>query len=505
MNCSVFSEGVAIFRTELQHPSYQLLMFPLVFEINTRIWLQKLSDQHQKNITLATVPDTEFTFFSECGFDIVWLMGVWTPSRYSKAIATAHPGLRSSFLSYHDPLDPDTIVSSPYAIPSYTVHDKLGGKDELLAFREKLNALGILLMLDFVPNHLALDNDWLPNHPEYFIPVSKDEQSQDPESCFEYAAGKYLAHGKDPYFPSWTDTLQLNYANPATREMMRENLLMISSLCDGVRCDVAMLILKEIFNTTWSNLSGHMEDEFWLEAIAAVKNRFPDFIFLAEAYWNKEWDLQQLGFDFTYDMPFYDHLTHAPVNVEKLMGHMQAQWEYQQHLCRFIENHDEPRAAEKIGLNNAVAALVLLTAPGMHLIHENQMDGYKKKIPVQLNRQEPEAGDAELHLLYRRLFQLQKKAVFREGNIEWLHLNIIRAAHCFGYHRYRNEEHAFILANFSATGISIAFSHPFLLNKNNNNLTILCTSCRDKTPEILLDGETMHIRLAPHEGVVVTC
>ena len=308
---------------------------------------------------------------------MVWLMGVWTPSQYSKAIATAHPGLRTSFLEHLDIVEPCDIASSPYSIPSYTVNEALGGEKELLMFREKLRASGIKLMLDFVPNHLALDNEWLPDHPEYFIPLSKAEQNQDPGSGFEYTGGNYLAYGKDPYFAPWTDTLQLNYAKAETRRMMTENLFSISSLCDAVRCDMAMLMLKSVFNTTWSNLSGPMTEEFWPGAIAAVKQRHPGFLFLAESYWNKEWELQQQGFDFTYDKPFYDYISSAPVNVEKLTGHLQAVWEYQKHLCRFIENHDEPRAAGKIGLNNRAAALVLLTAPGMHLVHQDQMDGFR--------------------------------------------------------------------------------------------------------------------------------
>ena len=73
-------------------------MFPLVYEINTRIWLKKLSREHNRPVTLGNIPDEEFAFFSTCGFDLVWLMGVWQPSQYSKAIATAHPGLRTSIL-----------------------------------------------------------------------------------------------------------------------------------------------------------------------------------------------------------------------------------------------------------------------------------------------------------------------------------------------------------------------------------------------------------------------
>ncbi|TLU85877.1 MAG: alpha-amylase [Chlorobium sp.] len=479
-------------------------MFPLVYEINTRIWLQKLSIEHNRAVTLGNIPDEEFAFFSSCGFDIVWLMGVWKPSQYSKAIATAHQGLRASFLQHIPTVTPEDIASSPYSIPSYTVNEVLGGETELLTFREKLHASGIKLMLDFVPNHLALDNAFLPEHPEYFIPMCGEEQCQDPGGAYEYIKGKYLAYGKDPYFDPWTDTLQLNYARKETHKMMTENLFKISSLCDAVRCDVAMLVLKSVFNTTWSNLGGYMEEEFWGDAIAAVKVRHPDFIFLAEAYWNKEWELQQQGFDFTYDKTFYDYLSNGAVNVEKLTGHLLGNWEYQKHLCRFLENHDEPRAAEKIGLNNKAAALVMLTSPGMHLIHQDQIYGLTKKIPVQLLRQAIEPSDENLAEFYKKLFLLQEREVFQEGRIEWLDLNAPNNSHCLGFHRFTAKENAYVLANFQSTGVALEFRHPSLENDAFKKFTVLSTEIKNKT-SVRYTEKVMAVNLAPHEALVITC
>ena len=479
-------------------------MFPLVYEINTRIWLQKLSIEHNRAVTLGNIPDEEFAFFSSCGFDIVWLMGVWKPSQYSKAIATSHRGLREAFLQHVTTVTPEDIASSPYSIPSYTVNETLGGETELLTFREKLHACGIKLMLDFVPNHLALDNAFLPEHPEYFIPMCREEQCQDPGAGFEYMKGTYLAYGKDPFFEPWTHTLQLNYARKETHKMMTENLFKISSLCDAVRCDVAMLVLKSVFNTTWSTLAGIMEEEFWCNAITSVKLRHPNFLFLAESYWNKEWELQQQGFDFTYDKPFYDYLSNAPGNIEKLSGHLLGNWEYQKHLCRFLENHDEPRAAEKIGLNNKAAALVLLTSPGMHLIHQDQMEGFRKQIPVQLLRQANEASDENLAEFYKKLFLLQERDVFQEGRIEWLNLNAPYKSHCLGFHRYTAKESAYVLANFSGNGIPLEFSHPSLEAGALKKLTVLSTQNKNKTSVHYVE-KVMKINLAPHEAIVINC
>lgn len=480
-------------------------MFPLVYEINTRIWLKKLSEKHNQPITLGNVPDEEFTLFSACGFDMVWLMGVWRTSQYSKAIASSHSGLRSSFLEHIATLQPGDIASSPYSIPSYSVNEALGGEAELVVFRQKLKSFGIRLMLDFVPNHLALDNEWLPEHPEYFVPVSTEERALNPDFFFEYAPKKYLACGKDPYFDPWSDTLQLNYARPETHEMMTENLFRISSLCDAVRCDVAMLIIKDVFNSTWPNLEKPMESEFWRGAIAAVKEHHPDFLFLAESYWDKEWELQQQGFDFTYDKPFYDALCSRPVNGATLTRHLEAQSDYQKHLCRFIENHDEERAAEKTGPNNRAAALVLLTAPGMHLVYQDQMEGFRLKLPVQLVSQSPETVDHELVTLYKKLFSLQKKSLFQEGEVGLLKLNSGGNPECFGFRRYTETEQAFVLANFSETGAIMEFRHQLPEPLSLNQLQVFSTIGKRASEEITGELSLLRIHLAPHEGVVISC
>ena len=81
-------------------------------------------------------------------------------------------------------------------------------------------------------------------------------------------------------------------------------LAQIAGLCDGVRCDMAMLLLPEVFERTWGIQAG----PFWPRAIDAVRQRHPGFLFMAEVYWDLEWTLQQQGFDYTYDKRLYDRL-----------------------------------------------------------------------------------------------------------------------------------------------------------------------------------------------------
>src|SRR5262249_7508553 len=148
-----------------------------------------------------------------------------------------------------------------------------------------------------------------------------------------------LAHGRDPYFAGWTDTLQLDYSNPATVTAMTTELLRVADRCDGVRCDMAMLLLPDVFERTW----GRPAQPFWTDAIAAVRAAHPGFRFLAEVYWDLEWTMQQLGFDDAYDKRLYDRLVAG--RAAPVRDHLRAGLDYQSRLARFLENHDEPRAA----------------------------------------------------------------------------------------------------------------------------------------------------------------
>ena len=115
---------------------------------------------------------------------------------------------------------------------------------------------------------------------------------------------RILAHGRDPNYPGWPDTLQLDYANPLLQKSQIDELIAIAGKCDGVRCDMAMLVLPEVFQRTW----GVDPAPFWPKATAAVRGAHSAFTFLAEVYWDLEWTLQQQGFDYCYDKRLYDRL-----------------------------------------------------------------------------------------------------------------------------------------------------------------------------------------------------
>ena len=182
-------------------------------------------------------------------------------------------------------------------------------------------------------------------------------------------------------FPGWPDALQLNYGNPATQEAMIGELLKIAGQCDGVRCDMAMLVLPDVFERTW----GIRPSPSGRRRPGACGSRPPSFCFMAEVYWDLEWTLQQQGFDYTYDKRLYDRLRDG--HARPVREHFRAGLDYQDKLARFLENHDEPRAAAVFppGVHEAAAVITFLS-PGLRFFHQGQFEGRQKRISPHLGR-----------------------------------------------------------------------------------------------------------------------
>ena len=388
--------------------------YPTIYEINTWVWLSELSERAGNSVTLSSVPQAEWDVIAKFGFDGVWLMGVWERSPAGIAIANRNQNLLDDFKRALLDFRPQDNVGSAYCVRRYSVDEHLGGPEGLAVARTELAKRGIRLILDFVPNHVALDHPWVGEHPEFFIQGNLDDANNDPVS-FARIGGRVFACGRDPYFPAWQDVLQLNAFQPGLRQAAIETVSSIARQCDGIRCDMAMLLLNSIFERTWGNRAGKQPaTEYWRDLIAAIKRTYPDFLFIAEAYWDLEWELQQQGFDFCYDKRLYDRLEHD--NAESVRLHLCADSAYQAKLLRFIENHDEPRAAVTFSPEKErAAAVTMATLPGASLFHEGQFEGRKIRLPVFLGRRPPEPANPALQAFYKRLLDAIDAPVFRGG------------------------------------------------------------------------------------------
>jgi hypothetical protein len=387
---------------------------PFVYEINTWPWLGELAAAEGRTVDLGRVPAAVWDDIAGLGFDAVWLMGVWARSPAGIAVALADDGLRASFAEALPGYGPDDVVGSPYCIRDYVVDAHLGGRAGLAVARAELARRGVGLVLDFVPNHVAPDHPWTRDRPGVFVRGTDEDLRADAKSFLD-VGGNVVARGRDPYFPAWPDVVQLNAFSPDLRAAVIDTLTDIAGQCDGVRCDMAMLMMNDVFASTWGGRAGDRpEGEYWVEVIGAIRRVRPDFRFLAEAYWDLEWALQQQGFDFCYDKRLYDRLVNE--GAAQVHGHLQADHDYQDRLVRFVENHDEPRAASVFARDREKAAVVAtLTQTGARLVHHGQMEGRRVRLPVFLGRFAPEPDDDDLAAFHRTLLTALADPTFRTG------------------------------------------------------------------------------------------
>lgn len=395
-----------------------VIRYPSLYQINTRVWLTELSRTLGRVATLDDIPDAELDRLAALGFDWVWLLSVWQTGPAAQAISRANPEWCREFAETLPDLKDEDIAGSGFAIQSYNVHRDLGGAASLAGLRQRLQKRGLSLMLDFVPNHMAPDHPWIDEHPDYFVHGSEGDLARSPRNYCRVQTKNgllLLAYGRDPYFDGWPDTLQLNYGNPELQQAMIGELERIAEQCDGVRCDMAMLVLPDVFESTW----GIRADLFWPKAIESVRHKHPNFQFMAEVYWDREWTMQQQGFDYTYDKRLYDRLREG--HIRPVREHFHAGLDFQNRMARFLENHDEPRTAATFSHEvHEAAAVVTFLSPGLRFFHQGQFVGRKKRISPHLVRAPQEPIDRKIEEFYNRLLSVLRRPVVRAGQWQLL-------------------------------------------------------------------------------------
>ncbi len=395
--------------------------YPALYQINTRVFLTGLSEKQSQKANLDDIPESFLNELQAKGFNWIYLLSVWCTGETGRYVSLHNEVWRRDYDETLPDLQDEDIGGSGFAIADYVVSSDMGGKAALQRFRSRLHERNMRLMLDFVPNHMGPDHPWVEEHPEYFITGSENDLREDPENYTRLKTGKgemIFAYGRDPYFDGWPDTLQLNYGNDGLQKAMKEELLRVASQCDGLRCDMAMLVLPEVFERTWGILS----KPFWPEAIEQVRSHHPDFVFMAEVYWDMEWTMLQQGFDYAYDKRLYDRLKEGSADTVK--AHLLAPLDYQDKMVRFLENHDEQRAAKAFppGKHEAAAILTYLS-PGLKFFHQGQFEGKTKRISPHLIRGPREEENLQIKQFYLKLLEVLNDKTFHEGN--WRLLNCV--------------------------------------------------------------------------------
>lgn len=390
---------------------------PTIYEINTPVFLYEVGKRAGHTVTLATVPDAEWDAIARPGIDTVWFMGIWQRSAIAKEMAKSEEWLQDALPD----MRVEDLLGSAYSISDDVVDASFGGNDGLAQARVELRRRGIGIMLDYVPNHVGIDHVWAttPEYSDHFLPGTPDELAAHPEAFVQTHIG-IVAKAKDPNFEPWSDVLQLNAFSPTLRTEVAATLSAIAGMCDGVRCDMAMLMMNTIFKATWGERAADVPaDEYWPAIIAAARQANPDFIFLAEVYWDRQQDLLAQGFDFCYDKDLYDYLLDG--SVDRIIQHLQQPASYQQHLLRFLENHDEERAAKEFPLEKHIAAAVITAMlPGAQLYHDGEREGRTIRVPVHLGRRTDEPVNDLVALFYDKLWAYKASKKCIQGNWQFI-------------------------------------------------------------------------------------
>jgi glycosidase len=403
---------------------FRLRPHPHLFEINTWAWLEQLSARSGHSMKLAEVPDEKWDALAKMGFNIIWLMGMWRRSEESRRVMLEDPQNFPQFDRALPGWKPGDVVGSPYAVADYSPDPRIGAWDSLDLVRDKLHARGMALFLDFVGNHTALDHPWMTQHPEYYVQVGQQDFEKNPSLYYSLKTAqgmRFIALAKDPYYPPWKDVAQLNHFSPALRAAQIATLRTIAHHCDGVRCDMAMLQLNDVFSRGWGHLLGNVPfpaQEFWSELRAAV----PDLVLLAEAYWGTEPQLLDLGFSFTYDKALYDAV--RDINAPQVRNLLNTSSQQQSQFARFMENHDEARRPEVFGNDRLSSSGTLMgTLPGMRFYHQGELEGRTIHLPIFLRIAADEPLDPVSMAFFQKILQITQEDVFHEG--EWNLLQVL--------------------------------------------------------------------------------
>jgi glycosidase len=424
----------------------------ILYEVNTRVWLRELSEKEGRTVTLADIPESEITRWSQLGFTHIWLMGVWQVGPKAREIAVRL--WREHWQQQIDSVEAD-VQGSPFAIEEYAVDSRLGDALSLLMLKERLGRAGLRLILDFVPNHLGIDSTEPVRFPARFV-HSMDAQPGTFRAEARFGP-RYFAHGRDPHFDPWIDTVQLDYRVIETHEAMRSVAQTVSVYGNGLRCDMAMLLLPEIFVETWKHFpspAAHQTNkDFWRKTIAEVRQLQPQVELIAEVYWDREEQLQELGFDYTYNKRVCDYLVRRQ-DAELIQFLRSCSVGYLTRSVHFLENHDEARAASVFDLErHKLAAALILFLPGMALLHDGQLAGRKEFARIQMTKRANESGDAEIARFYEELLLKLQRTYVRRGKPSVMPL--AEEATAFAVKWERGSEADVAIVNFGSESVKL--------------------------------------------------
>ncbi|ACF14163.1 alpha amylase catalytic region [Chloroherpeton thalassium ATCC 35110] len=421
---------------------------------STFVWLDQLSKKYKRPIQrLDDIPDQELDIIARSGFTGLWLIGIWQRSKASKKIKHINGNIDA--------------VASAYSLNHYDIAEDLGGPVAYENLRDRAKRRGLRLASDMVPNHTALDSDWVINHPDWFLQTDHppyptytyngpDLSENDRVGIFiedgywsktdaavtfkrlDRWTGdtKYIYHGNDGTAMPWNDTAQLNFLNPEVREAVIQEILHVARMFPIIRFDAAMVLAKQHIQRLWFPRPGKsgavpsrwayamtdeefdaaIPEEFWREVVERVQREVPNTLLLAEAFWMLEgYFVRTLGMHRVYNSAFM-HMFKKEENSSYrylIKNTLEYNPQILKRYVNFMNNPDEETAVAQFGKGDKYfgVCVMMATMPGLPMFGHGQIEGFTEKYGMEYKRayynEEPDHYLVSRH--EREIFPVLKK------------------------------------------------------------------------------------------------
>lgn len=272
-------------------------------------------------------------------------------------------------------------LGSYYSIADYTgINPEYGNAEDFKSFVDKAHALGMRVILDWVPNHTSWDNPLTITHPEFY--------ARDCQGNFTPPTGT-----------DWTDVIQLDFDAPGLVEYQFEAMShwLDTYGLDGFRCDVA-----------WN-----VPTKFWDALTARLRAHKPDIFMLAEAEIGEQM-LSSFNTCYGWDLLHtYESVAQGRVPasaIDSALERRKVRFPAGASFLNMTSNHDENSwngtVFERFGAGAKTFAVLAMTMDGVPLIYNGQEAGLDKRLEFFV-RDPIEWKDSPMKDFYRRVIALK--------------------------------------------------------------------------------------------------
>ena len=295
-------------------------------------------------------------------------------------------------------------LGSPYAISDYrAVNPEFGTIEDFKALVAAIREKGMKCIIDVVYNHTSPDSVLSTTHPEWFY------------------------HKEDGSFGNrvgdWTDIIDLDYSNKELWSYQIETLKMWAEIVDGFRCDVAPLIPLEFWRKARQEVEQVRPGCIWLsesiepEFITYMRGRGLTALSDGEIY-----QVFDLCYDYDVDDLFRAYLSGKGSLAAYADAIDRQEYTYPENYVklRFLENHDQPRAAFLIPDRGSLKNWTAFTffQKGMPLVYAGQEYG-AAHLPSLFDKDTVDWSDEAFYSRFapfvRRLNEIRQDPLFTDS------------------------------------------------------------------------------------------